>query len=337
MAYAPRFGQRCGPEHLPLVNQIGKTLERVTTPVIPQSVANAPSGVGIHKPIIMPDGRQVTIETIKRALDYKGMPKRTQGYLSSLRTNYVNYQAQLQKHIEMMRTQLTPREEDKLFAKAMQGCDPATRALAYPGWPERYGPNRQIARRQQRLTPNDFPFDSFCEEDLEDMRTNPERNGYLAQHKMHLFEVSVLAYRQVFCFHTASRRIRVGDIEDYWRGWIFTAHGDEKRLWREQNTIPKCEESLRQIDEYITEKIFACTAAEFKAGRFSKNRDILENFQYANNHKGPSRKENLESVAALTMYAVDRLRQVRESAEARRPLLQRWKSRVLAWVVDCFA
>ena len=125
----------------------------------------------------------------------------------------------------------------------------------------------------QQLIANALPFDPFNKEEVDAMRNDWQRNGYLRQDKNLLFEVSIVAMQQVIAQYRGMPEFA---------GWIYCSTGSElddekKRMndqWRKSGDYWK-ENQLYYIGDFVAQRVFGCNAIDFKQGFLRYNAHLV--------------------------------------------------------------
>ena len=79
------------------------------------------------------------------------------------------------------------------YLHAQKGKDPTNNGKAYHDWAS----NDDEMRRRERLIAGRLPFNPMNAREVDEMRRDWSRNGYLRQNKSIIFEISVIAMQQV--------------------------------------------------------------------------------------------------------------------------------------------
>ena len=151
---------------------------------------------------------------------------------------------------------------------ARDGKDPTNQAFPYSDW------STPQMRAANQLIPGTLPFDPFSEREVDAMRNDWERNGYLRQDKNLLFEVSVVAMQQVIAYYR--------EMPEF-AGWTYISTGtelDEEKKQRNDWYGDKSgnhwkENQMYYIGDFVARQIFGCNAMDFKQGYLRYNAHLV--------------------------------------------------------------
>ena len=153
------------------------------------------------------------------------------------------------------------------YWQACEGKYPTNLANPYHDW------STPQMREIEQLIAGALPFDPFNKEEVDAMRNDWQRNGYLRQDKNLIFEVSVVAMQQVLAQH---RKM------DEHAGWIFTATSqelnEEKQRMNDKERYSADywkKNILERISEFVTQRVFGCNAIDFKQGLLRFNAHLV--------------------------------------------------------------